>query len=95
MTEKFKVGDAVRVHLYNRDGILFNTVEGVISDFAFEVEVAPGMKKDLAWVTRIEGYERINDEGEPVEADEGWFPITDLERVRDEDEPPQPRFFTN
>ncbi|MEM1126449.1 MAG: hypothetical protein AAGI71_07345 [Bacteroidota bacterium] len=96
MTPHLNVGDRVRVHLYNRAGILFNTVTGTVSDFSFKVEVAPGMLKDLVWVTRIEGYERLNPEtGETEVADEGWFPLPDVERLPDEDETPTPRFFTN
>lgn len=79
------LGDHVRVHLYNREGLLFKTIKGKVSDFAPETEVAPGMKKDLVWVTDIEGYERPNDLGELEEQDEGWFPVTDVEKVREEE----------
>ena len=96
MYDKFRMGDRVRVHLYNRQGLLIKTVEGVVSDFAPETEVAPGQKKDLVWVTRIEGYERPNDVGEMQEADEGWFAITDVEKIEEETENRLPfRVFSN
>lgn len=93
MYEKFKLGDRVRVHLYDRRGVLIGTVEGTISDFAPDTEVAPGMRKNLVWVTRIEGYERPNDLGEIEPADDGWFADTDIEKVHEDTV--TPRLFTN
>lgn len=85
------LGDRVRVHLYTRDGLLINTIEGKVSDFAPDTEVAPGVRKNLVWVTQIEGYERPNDLGEPQPADEGWFADTDIEKIEED----KPRFFSN
>ena len=80
----FKLGDRVRVHLYTHRGVLIRALEGTISDFAPDTEVAPGVRKNLVWVTGIERYQRPNDLGEPVSADEGWFADTDIEKVEDE-----------
>ena len=85
------LGDRVRVHLYTRDGILITTIEGTISDFAPDTEVADGVRKNLVYVTGIQGYERPNDLGEPQPADEGWFADTDIEKVEED----KPRLFTN
>lgn len=92
MTNKFKLGDRVRVYLYDRRGILIGTVAGKVSDFAPDTEVAPGMRKNLVWVTSLEGYERPNDLGQMEAADEGWFADTDLEKI-DEEHPY--RLFSN
>lgn len=92
---KFTLGDRVRVHLYTRQGLLINTIEGVVSDFAPNTEVAPGVRKNLVWVTQIEGYSRPNEEGEPVAADEGWFAEQDMEKVEPEPEQQKYRFFSN
>ena len=81
---KFKRGDRVRVHLYTRDGLLVQAIEGTVSDFAPDTEVAPGTRKNLVWVTQIEGYKRSNDVGELEPADEGWFADTDLEKIEPE-----------
>ena len=96
MSGNLNLGDRVRVHLYNRQGILFKTVEGVVSDFAPNTEVAPGMKKNLVWVTQIQDYERPNDLGEMQQADEGWFADTDVEKIDEEAESGFPyRVFSN
>lgn len=96
MYDKFQLGDRVRVHLYNRAGMLIKTLEGVVSDFAPETEVAPGQKKNLVWVTQIQDYERPNDLGEMQSVDEGWFADTDVEKVEEEAESGFPyRVFSN
>ncbi len=96
MTEKFKLGDRVRVHLYNKHGQLLGAIEGTVSDFAPETEVAPGIRKNLVWVTGIQGYNRPSESGEFQEADEGWFADTDIERIEDTPEGAPPRrFFMN
>ena len=93
---KFKRGDRVRVHLYTRGGTLIRTIEGTVSDFAPNTEVAPGLRKNLVWVTGIEGYERPSDLGEPEPAEEGWFADTDIEKVEAEDaETSGYRLFSN
>ena len=91
MNQTLKHGDRVRVHLYTREGLLIGSIEGTVSDFSPNTEVAPGVRKNLVWVTNIEGYERPNELGEPETADEGWFADTDIEKI-DED---RPRIFSN
>lgn len=91
MPDSIKLGDRVRVHLYTREGLLIGSIEGTVSDFSPNTEVAPGVRKNLVWVTGIEGYERPNDLGQSEPADEGWFADTDLEKI----EEGQPRFFSN
>lgn len=83
---KLKRGDRVRVHLYTHEGLLIRAIEGTVSDFAPNSEIAPGVHKNLVWVTGIEGYKRPNDLGEPEPADEGWFADTDIEKIEDERE---------
>ncbi|MEP0545592.1 MAG: hypothetical protein ABJF88_01540 [Rhodothermales bacterium] len=91
MNNTLKHGDRVRVHLYTREGILLGSIEGTVSDFSPNTEVAPGVRKNLVWVTNIEGYERPNELGEPEPADEGWFADTDIEKIEED----RPRFFSN
>lgn len=91
---KFSIGDRVRIHLYDRAGRVLGTIEGRVADFAPETEVAPGMRKNLVYVTHIQGYQRPDATGELQDTDEGWFADTDLEKVEDE-EAPGPRFFAN
>lgn len=91
MGDKFTLGDRVRVHLYNQHGQLLGAIEGTVSDFAPETEVAPGVRKNLVWVTGIEGYKRPDEEGEFQEADEGWFADTDIEKIEEAPEGQQPR----
>jgi hypothetical protein len=91
MPDSIKHGDRVRVHLYTREGLLIGSIEGTASDFSPNTEVAPGVRKNLIWVTGIEGYERPNELGQSEPADEGWFADTDVEKI-DEG---QPRFFSN
>ena len=91
MNKAIKHGDRVRVHLYTREGILLGSIEGTVSDFSPNTEVAPGVRKNLVWVTNIEGYERPNEIGESEAADEGWFADTDIEKIDEEG----PRLFSN
>lgn len=95
MGEKFKLGDRVRVHLYNQHGQLLGAVEGTVSDFSPDTEVAPGIKKNLVWVTGIEDYKRADESGELQEADEGWFADTDIEKIQDDAGQQMPRLFMN
>ena len=86
------VGKRVRVHLYNRQGISVGMVEGRVADVARAVEVAEGMKKDLAYVVDI----RTGDPDTPYqnstgEENESWFALQDLEVIPDEG----PRLFSN
>ena len=86
------VGKRVRVHLYNRQGFAVGVVEGRVADVARGVEVADGMKKDLAYVVDI----RTDDPDTPYknssgEENESWFALQDLEVISDEG----PRLFSN
>lgn len=84
------IGKRVRVHLYDRSGILLGSIEGRIADQAFDVEIAPGMKKDLAYVVDIKAGD-IPYRNSAGEEHEGWFALQDMEIIDSE----QPRFFTN
>ncbi len=86
------IGKRVMVHLYNRAGITLGSLKGRVADVAEAVEVAPGMKKDLAYVIDIEtGDPEVPYRNSSGMENEGWFAIQDLEVVDDE----SPRFFTN
>ncbi len=86
------IGKRVRVHLYNRDGITLGSLMGRVADVAEAVQVAPGMKKDLAYVIDIEtGDPDVPYRSSSGMENEGWFAIQDIEVVDDE----KPRFFTN
>jgi len=83
------VGKQVRVHLYTNDGVVIGSITGRVSDVAPKVEVAIGMKKDLALVVDIEvaggeGNTYTNSGGVD---DEGWFAIQDIEVLDDEATP--------
>ncbi len=83
------MGKQVRVYLYTRDGMMIGAIIGRVADVASKVEVAPGMKKDLAFVVDIEALEGgsatyTNSGG--VE-NEGWFAIQDLQVVEEESTP--------
>ncbi len=84
------LGRRVAVHLYSREGLVVGTVEGRVADVAEAVEVAPGMRKDLAFVVDIEtgGEPYRNSSGTE---NEGWFAVQDLE-TRDTE---APRWFVN
>lgn len=86
------IGKRVLVHLYNRDGITLGSLKGRVADVAEAVEVAPGMKKDLAYVIDIEtGDPDVPYRNSSGMENEGWFALQDIEVV-DED---SPRLFTN
>lgn len=86
------IGKQVRVHLYNREGIVVGSISGRVADVAQAVEVAEGMKKDLAFVVDI-------DSGDPEKPyrnsagleGESWFAIQDIEIIDDD----APRIFSN
>lgn len=86
------IGKQVRVHLYTREGITLGTVTGRVADVAEGVEVAPGMKKDLAYVVDITtGDPEVPYRNSAGEQNESWFAIQDMELL----EPDRPRFFAN
>lgn len=84
------VGKQVRVHLYDRAGYLLGSIEGRVADIARDVEVAKGMRKDLAYIVDIKAGDTPyrNSAGEE---NEGWFAIQDLEIISHE----QPHLFSN
>ena len=86
------IGKRVLAHLYTRKGMALGAIRGRVADVAEAVEVAPGMKKDLAYVIDIETespeFPYRNSSGTQ---NEGWFAIQDLEVLGDEG----PRWFTN
>jgi len=86
------VGKHVRVHLYSREGITLGTVSGRVADVAQAVEVAEGMKKDLAYVVDIAtGDAEVPYKNSTGEENESWFAVQDMEVI----EADRPRFFTN
>ena len=91
------IGKYVLVHLYDRAGRMLGTVKGRVADVSHDVEVAPGMMKDLAYVVDIETG-ATDEDGAPVPyrnsaggENESWFAVQDLEVLEDE----HPRFFSN
>ncbi|MXW14518.1 MAG: hypothetical protein F4120_07805 [Rhodothermaceae bacterium] len=83
------MGKRVRVHLYTRDGIMIGAITGRVADVDSEVEVAPGMKKDLAYVVDIEvleGESTTYKNSSGME-NEGWFAIQDLQIIEEESIP--------
>jgi len=86
------VGKRVRVHLYNREGISVGVVEGRVADVARAVEVADGMKKDLAYVVDITTEDpNVPYKNSSGEENESWFALQDIEVIDNE----RPRIFTN
>ena len=78
------IGKRVRVYLYTHAGVMLGEIRGRVADVASAVSVAPGMKKDLAYVVDIE----TGDAGEPYlnssgTENEGWFALQDLEVIQD------------
>lgn len=79
------IGKQVRVYLYTRKGEMMGPISGRVADVAADVEVRPGMKKDLAFVINIEvpegevPYRHVYEK-----RDEGWFAIQDMEIIEDE-----------
>ena len=91
------IGKHVRVHLYDHAGRILGAVQGRVADVSYDVEVAPGMTKDLAYVVDIETGV-TDEEGEPLPyqnsaggENESWFALQDLEVIEED----QPRFFAN
>ncbi len=74
------LGRRVVVHLYTRDGVVLGTVAGRVADVAEAVEVAPGMKKDLAYVIDIETGD-VPYRNSTGRENEGWFAVQDLELI--------------
>ena len=70
------IGKRVRVHLYDRQGIMLGVLEGTVSDFSAKVDVGGGIKKDLVYVTNIEGYQSPHLQEDA--AGEGWFAVQDV-----------------
>jgi hypothetical protein len=86
------IGKHVRVHLYDRQGVALGTLTGRVADVAPGVEVAPGMKKDLAYVVDIKtGDPEVPYRNSAGDEHESWFAIQDLEVV----EADKPRLFPN
>lgn len=86
------IGKRVRIHLYDKNGIVLGTVLGRVADVAAAVEVSEGMKKDLAYVVDLEtGDPEVPYKNSMGEENESWFAIQDVE-VIDED---SPRLFVN
>ncbi len=90
------IGKRAQVHLYDTAGRMLGTLTGRIADVARDVEVAPGMKKDLAYLVDIEPGK--GPDGEPVPyknsagtENEGWFALQDMEFLEDKG----PRLFAN
>ena len=86
------IGKRVRVHLYDRSGRVLGTIEGRIADIARDVEVADGMRKDLAYVVDIQtGDVNVPYRSSAGEENESWFAVQDMEVIDEE----SPRFFMN
>lgn len=85
------IGKRVRVHLYNRDGMVVGAVFGRVADFSASVEVSAGMTKDLVFVVDIEtGDPEVPYSNSAGGENESWFAVQDVE-VIDEG----PRLFSN
>ena len=68
---------------------MIGAITGRVADVASEVEVAPGMKKDLAYVVDIEvveGESTTYKNSSGME-NEGWFAIQDLQIIEEESIP--------
>ena len=86
------IGKQVRIHLYDRAGLALGTLTGRVVDVSAAVEVAPGMKKDLAYVVDIQtGDPEVPYKNSAGQEGESWFAIQDLEVIEEE----KPRFFSN
>lgn len=86
------LGKQVVVYLYNRDGHMLGHIIGRVADVARQVEVAPGMKKDLAYVIGITtGDDNVPYRNSSGTENEGWFAIHDMEVIDDD----SPRWFVN
>ena len=85
------LGVQVVVYLYNSDGIMVSQIQGRVADVARQVEVAPGLKKDLAYVVDIKTDDEAPFRNSAGTENEGWFAIHDMEVIQDEG----PRWFVN
>ncbi len=86
------IGKRVIVHLYNRDGLMLGDIRGRVADVAEAVEVAPGIRKALAYVVDIEtGNPEVPYQNSSGTENEGWFAIQDIEVIHDDG----PRWFIN
>ena len=86
------IGKRVRIHLYDRGGRVLGSIEGRVADVAPAVEVADGMKKDLAYVVDITtGDPEVPYRNSTGDENESWFAIQDLEVIDAE----APRLFAN
>ena len=86
------IGKRVKVYLYTREGAMLGEISGRVADVAKEVEVAAGMKKDLAYVVDIEtGNPEVRYQNTSGTENEGWFAIQDMEVINDNG----PRWFVN
>ena len=95
MAGKFKRGDRVRVHIYNHHGQLLNAIEGMVSDVTPDEEVAPGVRRNMIWVTGLEDYKRQDASGRLVQVGEDWFADTVVEKIEDVSGQPVQRLFLN
>ena len=86
------IGKRVRIHLYNKNGLVLGTVLGRVADVAADVEVSEGMKKDLVYVVDLETSDpEVPYRNSMGEENESWFAIQDVEIIDDE----SPRLFVN
>lgn len=85
------IGKTVLVHLYDHAGQMVGTLRGRVADVSFGVEVAPGMKKDLAYVVDIETGGEAPYTNSAGGENESWFAVQDLEVIDEE----KPRLFAN
>ncbi len=86
------IGRRVRIHLYDRSGMIVGSIEGRVADVAPGVEVADGMKKDLAYIVDIvTGDPDVPYQNSAGEENESWFAIQDLEVIDEQ----VPRLFSN
>ena len=86
------IGKRVRIHLYNKNGLVLGTVLGRVADVAANVEVSEGMNKDLVYVVDLETSDpEVSYKNSMGEENESWFAIQDVEVIDDE----SPRLFVN
>ena len=87
----YLIGKRVIVYLYTHEGLLLGELQGRVADVAKQVEVSPGMTKDLALVVDIETDGEAPYRNSSGEENEGWFAIQDMRVINDEG----PDWFTN
>ena len=76
-----KRGEWLRVFLYNSERIVIHIIEGQVYSFAFDVEVSPGVTKDLVHLVSIDNYKPLNEQGNKESRNEGIFALEDTERI--------------